>query len=787
MVAQRESTGRDRLLAVAGLALVAWLWLGASVVGDAALTPERFLDGTLPLRTATATPPAHQPFDDVSAITQDRPRLHLFAQGLAAGRIDLWNPWTSCGTPLWAEQGGPFFPTHLPYYLWPTRGALHLSLLLRVFILGVGGFALARRFGVSAFAGFVSGVCLELSGASLSLVSFGSVPGLCLVPWCVLAGSWAAEGRVGTLSGAAILVGLAAHSGHPASVVLTALAFGCGWAGHVVTARRRLRARVVVGRLAFVGLVGAGLGAPRLLPAVEHLAGAGTYKTTENARNSWARDAEHSRNMAPVSVFSAGGLAELRVMLRGLWPWRVSGAQALMVFFLAAIGLASLHLPPALLALALGGLFLGTGAFGHEAYPEIPGATFLLARYPWVLVTVAISVAAGLGVDALARAGAAVRVVAGMAMVSVGAKWAYSERLAFLSAQAQEVAVEAATVSLMWAALVGLALIVLARRFPGRPAAFVGGAAAVGQSAVVFAGLGYFPPSERVDRPPRIVDDIANLAGGSWRMHAPNFYLLPPNVSGLYGIQDVRASAATTMDRFGRFGALVPGMKTAWTEHYTPRADLPHLDLMAVRYLVVEAQAHPNIVKNPRFKVVRYGLGTEDEVAIFERRTAVPRARMAFEMQVVKDVEEAQEALAAHLPRVAIPLAQTKLGLGVILEPAASGERPEPLPTGTESPVAKVELVPTPDPDEVVVKVRTNRVGYLVVADTYHRGWMAEIDGASTPVFPANLAFRAVRVPEGTHEVRFLFRPRSFQWGVGFFLISAGILVWRARRAWRRT
>ena len=47
--------------------------------------------------------------------------------------------------------------------------------------------------------------------------------------------------------------------------------------------------------------------------------------------------------------------------------------------------------------------------------------------------------------------------------------------------------------------------------------------------------------------------------------------------------------------------------------------------------------------------------------------------------------------------------------------------------------------------------------GFLVVSDTWLRGWSATLDGESVPVLRANYAFRAVGVPAGRHEVVFRY------------------------------
>ena len=60
---------------------------------------------------------------------------------------------------------------------------------------------------------------------------------------------------------------------------------------------------------------------------------------------------------------------------------------------------------------------------------------------------------------------------------------------------------------------------------------------------------------------------------------------------------------------------------------------------------------------------------------------------------------------------------------------------------------------------EVVVDAKSQTGGYVVLNDVWHPWWYATVDGVPAPVLKANVIFRAVPVPPGEHEVRFVFRP----------------------------
>jgi hypothetical protein len=65
---------------------------------------------------------------------------------------------------------------------------------------------------------------------------------------------------------------------------------------------------------------------------------------------------------------------------------------------------------------------------------------------------------------------------------------------------------------------------------------------------------------------------------------------------------------------------------------------------------------------------------------------------------------------------------------------------------------------------EILIGSTARTPGYVVLNDPYQDWWTAEIDGTETPILRANGIFRAVHVPPGRHQIRFVFRPFSGAW-----------------------
>lgn len=85
-----------------------------------------------------------------------------------------------------------------------------------------------------------------------------------------------------------------------------------------------------------------------------------------------------------------------------------------------------------------------------------------------------------------------------------------------------------------------------------------------------------------------------------------------------------------------------------------------------------------------------------------------------------------------------------------------------PVRPGADKPADKVRIV-SYRRNSVTLEVESEDHGVLVLHDIYYPGWEARVDGERRPVLRANLLFRGVEIPAGTHRVEFDFRPLSFE------------------------
>lgn len=93
---------------------------------------------------------------------------------------------------------------------------------------------------------------------------------------------------------------------------------------------------------------------------------------------------------------------------------------------------------------------------------------------------------------------------------------------------------------------------------------------------------------------------------------------------------------------------------------------------------------------------------------------------------------------------------------------------------------------------DMTFSVETDRPRWLVISEVYYpEGWKATIDGEPAEIAQADYLLRAIRVPEGRHDVRLYFEPASYTLGrliTGFatILTYGALLVLLGGRLRRR-
>lgn len=155
------------------------------------------------------------------------------------------------------------------------------------------------------------------------------------------------------------------------------------------------------------------------------------------------------------------------------------------------------------------------------------------------------------------------------------------------------------------------------------------------------------------------------------------------------------------------------------------------------------------------------------DARIYEDDSALPRA---FMVRTIDNVATPEQAVSAMKDPDFDPQV-TAILEGVLPPEVAALDRPS-----RQRAAARVTVLDHED-QRVRIAVKSEGPGVLVLTDTFYPGWRAWVDGHETEIFPTDVLFRGVYVPEGTHEVEFRYKPSSFRIGVDAAFGTIGVYL----------
>lgn len=210
---------------------------------------------------------------------------------------------------------------------------------------------------------------------------------------------------------------------------------------------------------------------------------------------------------------------------------------------------------------------------------------------------------------------------------------------------------------------------------------------------------------------------------------------------------------------------LHPGERWGW---YYPieNLDSPVLDVMNVKYLVASQKAAVRLRLLPRFRNVE-SLPLDWE--LFENLSVLPRFFLVNKVkQVISDLEVTE-----LVERRAISFRDT----AIVSEPVTG------LGAAGDGDAGVVKLIDY-QPDSLRLSVRTPQAAFLVLAENFYPGWRAWVGGVPVEIVRADIAFRGLVVPAGTHEVEMRFQPVILPVSLAISVVTALLLF--AFAAWPR-
>jgi hypothetical protein len=683
--------------------------------------------------------------------------LRRYNEGLKANELRLWNPSLFCGLPSYADPMlHPFYPPNLVLHrVFSPDVAYELGLLLHLFFSGAAMYGLLRGVGRSELAASVGGLVWMLGGYHAMWFSTAILTGVAVFgPLALLAvvkGLETREPSRAALAGAAM--GLAILGSHPQHAVLFYLVVAAWIAAAAVRTPDLRKFALRFGGLFTLFAVGVGL--PDILTRLDTIENG--YREPEFDQLSlygspWLI-ASHLAGVLLGKVYFPGagfeaefatytGLAALALAVVGaVRRWSDLGVRVAAVAGAASFAVAFLY-PLAWL------------------YQKIPILNLSPASRALFIAGFGVAFLAGHGLDALAS---------DLGKTPRGVAWvtaAFGASL-LLSRSPFRLLNGAALETLIGFGLATTAAFLALRSRPAAAAATV--AAILFELLPPFVHYNAHADSSLLSKVPEPVRQMRESAG-PWRGTGVlgttatstktdewgQDLIAGNNLLALYGVENIGGFDAILPRQYFVFAdAAGARISPAGRTLQFTRFDSPLLDFVGLRHVLLP----PMLPMPTRFRK----LDSYDSVALFENRAALPRARMGLEIQVARSEQEAEQILRSPKfdPRREAVVESDR--------PLAAGEGEVTWKHRTS--------------DRIELGVIAKKAGVLVIADTDYPGWEAEIDGRETPLLRANLAFRALEVPGGTHAVVLRFRPSSARHGlIGMVLALAGVAAFCVRR-----
>lgn len=729
--------------------------------------------------------------------------LYAFvAREIRMGRLPLWNAYTVSGNPALADPASNvFYPLTTPLLmLFSVAAALNAMTVLHMILAGVFMHLYLGSLRLSRPARFLGAVVYMLSGVAAWRILSGDIPRLATyacVPLLFYLVEEIACGR--RRIGAVLLGGVVAAcpllAGEPQNFVYLNLAVAAYAAFRLATIARRCSSGARVRRtallLAALFVFGAGFASAQALPTLEEFA--------DSNRPGLTADFTSLGSIPPVGLVSVlaprffgdelhGWWGEAELQAREFYP---HAANLYTGFFTVVLAIAALVTRRDRWHVRFFAVFAGTvlwlalGKFGYlyRAVAYVP----LLRSFRDIeninlLLPMSASVLAAVGFERytdpdqppevwrIVLRGTALVVGLGIILVALTILLKRSEGLELLALPVVRHAIEvsAAFVGIAWA---GSAVLIWARAgHRTAPAWLIAAALAFLVTELLYLAAPLITAGTDI-RPMAQADPVTRyLARDTSLYRVSGFYDRGP----IFGVEDVGGEPSLLLARYQEYTDVLQG----YPLNHFARPEGPHgvalhagfdsplLALLNVKYSILSGRDLMEARLEDPSRIVQIAPGT----VIYRHPTVFPRVLASWGYRVLRD-------RAAVLSELRRPDYDPSVSILLERQPAL----PPGFGAAPGAPIAPARLRVTSYEDtRVVVRAQFPRPGFLVLNDVYYPGWQGEIDGRPATIYRANYLFRAVAVPAGSHEVRFVYRDRMALLGAAVALLTGlcGITAW---------
>ncbi len=717
------------------------------------------------------------------------PMVEAFVRCVAAGSLPFWDPWRGFGQPLLADARAALWypPTWLnlivPPWLYQTWFACaHLVLA------ACGAHALIRRLGASPPASFAGAALWLASGPLVSLAGqFHHLAGAAWLPVVLACGLRVLERPAGRhVVLLALALALQVVAGSPDYTAVTGLILGALAVLRVLRSPADWR-RPLAGVSAGV-LLGLMLSAVQWFPTLQLARGSARWGQALEGAQVWAlHPLRLLELLLPIRFVELPLEPELAAMLfDGREPYLASIYCGALVLVLACAAKGAGVGPSIGLALAGAILALGTHTPFYTALVTVVPPLRVL-RYPEKVIVVAalaMSVLAGLGIDAIAAGHSARRRARAAALAVAAVSGLLLLWISLPSARSLPAYTGVLALGAAW--LLG------SRWQPSRQATLVAALAL----ADLFAGHHRLNPAAPMalftTRPSPLQHlgsrDDARLyaydysqrfpSAGHERPGAERYALarVPeawrPDAGLFLGVLDyMNPPTAERWGIRGSFDGDIVDLYPSYLRRLVDRLREVEGDAGHGRLLRLGGVTHVLTLHDAEWTRDLERLATlpglfREPIRVFAVPSPLPRAYVVGGVRVAPDDSAARILTSADF--------------------VAEGEIV--VPSGTAVPAravqARIEVLAW-KPDRIEWALSLEQDGFVVATESFAPGWRATLDGRPAEIVRANLAFRAVAVPSGEHRLEMQYEPPGLRAGAAASVAAMALLalVWGQWRA----
>lgn len=679
---------------------------------------------------------------------------------LRAGELPLWNPFNGAGAPLFANyQSALLYPLSWPSFVLPIAWAMSLTAGLHLFIAGAGVFALLKRMGANSVGAGAAGLAFGLCGYLVArLGTFPMVSAAAWLPWLLWSVYGVLNGKRCAATWFAIFTALLLLAGHAqiSWYSLTLAGLLAVWLG-VLRRPFRWKAWIV---LTVAGVIGAGVASVQLLGTAELLSLSQRSDGVDFAfamnfsfnpfrvltllnGNLFGTPADGSYATAGAYFEDAAyiGLIPLLGAVAAVWQWRAKRKDDPLAFTVIFW-----------LGIAVIGFLFALGAntpIFPFLYEHVPTFDLFQAPVRWLLWTVmALCVLAGIGITWWGRSARLKRwtkrlMAACIAVIIVGV---FGQLAGLGGANSL---IPSLFRALLIIGSVGLCagFLTMIQPLQSSPKHMRWSAAVLAVVALdlVIANWGLNPTAAASfydHRPAQIQPPLR----GYWTPQAEDdlkfgrYFMFDDYRPAAQQIEELRESNLPNLnllDRaalFNNFEPLLPGYYAAFSSLLEAHSDSQAL---------LQAAGITDLV-------------TAEGVVSLENG-----AELAYWVSAACWHQDDASTIAA--------LSQSDFDPQRRVELAGEGACDTPRDAGLAEWNASE--------DGAHFQIHSAAPGWLVIPQTYYPGWEARLNGEIVPVQRANLAFRAVAIPEGEHTLEFAYKPSWLAFGAVITSVSLLCLV----------